>query len=94
MLWEEGVFSLSFLGDAGAGRTVRRVRLKALRALRLLLDRSVLEVYLNEGEAVMTSRFYPKSGSSRLRLSGDMEKAEGWTMRPMPVAYPACSRGV
>ena len=96
LLWKEGVFSLSFLGDAGAGRTVRRVRLEALRTLRLLVDRSVLEVYLNEGEAVMTSRFYPNpnSDSSRLRLSGDMEKAEGWTMRPMPVAYPARSRGV
>ncbi|MCR4650354.1 MAG: glycoside hydrolase family 32 protein [Lachnospiraceae bacterium] len=44
--------------SAGEGRIERRIKLRSLNSLRLLLDTSLLELYINEGEEVMTSRFY------------------------------------
>ena len=52
------VLKLKLSEAAGEGRKERRVRLGKLDSLRLLLDTSLLELYINDGEAVMTSRFY------------------------------------
>lgn len=42
----------------GAGRTVRRMKLPRLQTLDLYLDGSTLEVFVNEGEAVLTTRLF------------------------------------
>lgn len=79
--WDaEGLCRLEFLSAAGAGRGRRVLRLAALRALRLIADSSLLELYLNGGEKVMTSRYYPERRGQTLRLSG-VAAARGWTLR-------------
>ena len=60
---ETGMASLRFLNDTGDGRDVRKGRLTASNGfenLRLVMDRCMIELYLNDGELVFTSRFYPK----------------------------------
>ncbi len=60
--YEAGVFSLGFFGEdaleIGRGRTIRKVLLEQLTDCRILLDTSLIEIYLNQGEVVLTSRYY------------------------------------
>ena len=56
-----GLVSLRFTRDSlGGGRTIRRARVgNAPLRLDILVDRSSLEIYLNDGETVFSTRFYP-----------------------------------
>jgi beta-fructofuranosidase len=57
--YQNSVFFMEFYEGAGAGRTRRNARLKELENLRILVDASAVEVYVNKGEIVLSSRFYP-----------------------------------
>ena len=53
------------------GRTSRHVVLDApCRRLRVVGDASSLEVFLNDGAAVLSTRYYPAPGPVALRLTG------------------------
>lgn len=60
--YTEEVFSLEFYGEKaaqiGRGRTKRQFNLDRLQKCRILLDTSLVEVYLNDGEYALTSRYY------------------------------------
>lgn len=56
--YEDGLFTCS-LGTAGSGRTIRQAQLSSLRHLRLFSDTTSLELFLNEGQTVFTTRVYP-----------------------------------
>ena len=60
MSYENGVFALWFISNkAGGGRDVRKVRLGSFEAVEIIADRSSLEIFINGGEKVMSTRFYP-----------------------------------
>ena len=66
--WENGVLELRFTDDSvGCGRTVRKARLAELSELRLIVDRSSLEVYANGGALVMSTRFYPPGAGALIK---------------------------
>ena len=53
-----------FLGPAGRFRTLRRLPLSALSAgkiedIRLMVDTSVVELFVNDGEVTLTTRWFP-----------------------------------
>lgn len=54
----QGVLTLSFGAVCGAKRTVRRMELPVLHEMDLYLDASTLEVFVNGGEAVLTTRIF------------------------------------
>lgn len=61
--------SLTFLNETGAGRSSRKAKLEAsdgFRNARILIDRCMIEIFLNDGELAFTSRYYPadKTGLS------------------------------
>jgi beta-fructofuranosidase len=57
---KDGVFSLIFHDmEVSGGRTTRNIQLSQCKNIRILADDSSLEVFLNDGEKVMGSRFYP-----------------------------------
>lgn len=58
-----GVLTLDLSGCCGAGRTVRRMKLDRLEELDLFLDGSALEAFVNDGEAVLASRIFGRSGT-------------------------------
>lgn len=66
------ICTLRFLdAEQGCGRTVRSAVLDApCRALRVVADTSSLEIFLNDGASVFTTRFYPAPGPVSLRLEG------------------------
>ena len=82
------LLELAFLSPAGAFRTVRRLRAQdlsagAFRDLRVLVDTSVVEVYVNGGEATITTRWYPQD-IDRLHLSSTLSgRHQAWGMESM-----------
>lgn len=69
LTWKEGIFTLA-LGESGYGRDNRRVEINSISNVRIYSDNSILEVYLNEGEEVFTSRIYNKELDKKLELTG------------------------
>ena len=58
----DGLFIMEFTDISfGAGRTIRRTRLETCSDIRIILDMSSIEIYLNGGKRVLSSRFYPDS---------------------------------
>ena len=81
------MFTITFLQEQnlGYGRKSRAVYLDECRSVRILADTTCLEVYLNGGEEVFTTRFYTEDGMSSFRAEkGDME-IKYWVMEPMKV---------
>lgn len=56
-----GIVTLLMDEQAGFGRTVRRARTGEIHTLRLLMDTSAAELYLNGGEYVFSTRVYPQN---------------------------------
>ena len=66
--YSKGIFALQFIDkDTAAGRTQRCIELKQLSDLRVIVDGSTVEIYLNDGRAVFSTRWFP--ASERLTLS-------------------------
>ena len=71
MRLKNGVFTLEFTDEkAGCGRTKRNVKLLQCMDIRIIADTSSMEVYLNCGQRVMSTRFYPQSTEVDIRVNG------------------------
>lgn len=70
-LYEEGMVSLSLTKEAGRGRDVRRVEVGHLKDIRFFFDTSLLEIYMNQGEFVMTTRFYFSKEARSILINGN-----------------------
>ncbi len=69
--WDGKEAVLQFLDDKmGCGRDVRKAHLTSCSNLRLIADTSALEVYLDDGRVVFSTRMYPASETVALRLEG------------------------
>lgn len=63
--YEQGILTLD-MGDKGSGRTKRSVRLEHLRDLQIFSDTSSLEIFVNEGREVFTTRVYGLEGGMQI----------------------------
>ena len=72
--YKDNKFILEFVGDTGkqigGGRGKRSAYLEKLENIRILIDTSAIEIFINDGEMVFTTRYYPDEYS--FRVSGDM----------------------
>lgn len=85
---ETGVFDIEFTGGAdscGRGRSSRSVRLENCRNLRMFVDSSAVEIFLNDGEEVFTTRFYPTNGKSNMMVLGDNYVMDIWELCEMKI---------
>lgn len=72
----EKIFRLVFADKLyGCGRTERKAVIGKLEDIRIIADMSSLEIYLNGGETVFGTRFYPDGESVRLTVSGSVSAA-------------------
>lgn len=67
--WSDDEVILSLGGVSGAGRTVRYARTQA-QTMRILADASSLEIFINHGETVLTTRYYPDPAARGVVLDG------------------------
>lgn len=68
--YENSKFSLEFINNIGLGRSKRSCHLEKLENIRIYVDTSSVEVFVNNGERVFTTRFYPNISS--LEINGEM----------------------
>lgn len=71
LTFAEGTFTMELTDSAaGFGRSVRRAEVEALHSVRVLGDASSVEVFLNGGETVLTTRYYPAPDCRTARMQG------------------------
>ncbi len=81
---QENMFYMEFNSQSmGYGRTVRRVRTEQCRDIRVIADMSSIEVYLDGGRYVMSTRFYPDD--EHVLIKADGINAELYKMNGMEV---------
>lgn len=67
--YKDGIFALTFTDKkVSGGRDTRRVKLPSLSSIKILLDTSSIEIYLNGGERVMSTRFYPDDTETEIKI--------------------------
>ena len=57
-------------GKSGYGRDQRTIELAELHQLQIFSDRSSLEVFVNDGDYVLTTRVYPDQGQDDITING------------------------
>lgn len=73
--YSKGIFILQFIDEeTAASRTQRSIELKQLSDLRIVVDGSTVEIYLNGGRVVFSTRWFP--ASEHLTLSSTFVAAE------------------
>ena len=83
---DKKIFTIEFLPESpiSGGRTARGVALENLNSLRILLDTSAVEIYVNGGEEVFSSRMYPRdleiSHGHSLTLAAGSGKMTMWKL--------------
>lgn len=69
--YREGRFEMGFKDQekrsVSAGRGRRYVELDVLKNVRILTDTSSVEVFLNDGEYVFSTRYYPEKADIRIK---------------------------
>ena len=84
--FEGGIFSMRFTDSkAGGGRDIRRVRLGKFTGMEIIADMTSVEVFLNGGEKVMSTRFYPQD--TELALTGHGIAGSVYPLKGMEVHY-------
>lgn len=58
-------------GENGYGRRKRMLPMDQLSQLQIFSDTSSLEIFINDGDAVFTSRVYPDPQQDRIEIKGD-----------------------
>ena len=67
----KGIFWMEFTDPLlGGGRDIRGRQIGRLRDLRILVDVSCVEVFLNGGRDVCSTRFYPEMDQYRVEIEG------------------------
>lgn len=80
LLVKDGIVNLIFSGNEGCGRTERHAELIDGRVsnVRAIFDRSLLEIYINDGEVVFTTRYYPENPDMIHFRTECADSAAGW----------------
>ena len=80
----QGIFRLRFSDSKlGAGRKERRVLMPRCGEILVLADSTSVEIYLNDGEVVLSSRYYPAEGPMTVSMRGI--DGDIWPMKGMEV---------
>lgn len=83
--WGNGNMRLSLDKDCGAGRTVRYSKTGPIKNLRILADTSSLEIFVNEGKTVLSTRYYPEYGRYGI-VSEGIRDISLWEMRALEIS--------
>lgn len=88
--YENGIAEMGFPGITGAGRTVRKAKIDSFKNIRLLVDTSAAEIYINDGETVFSTRYYPDREDLQLKMQGGRFKGALWNLQRM--RFTSCAR--
>lgn len=83
--YRDGILTLTMDEEAGAGRRIRNACVEQVKDIRILADTSAVEIYVNQGEVVFSSRFYGKSPVHTLKTEADKFRGVFWMLEKMKV---------
>jgi beta-fructofuranosidase len=79
--YDQGIFELRH-GVSGSGRSVRSIEIKDLKQIQVFSDTSSLELFINDGSYVMSSRVYPKQGEDTVVFNGIADiQVQKWDLK-------------
>ena len=81
--YENEIAEIGFSEIAGAGRNKRKAKVSELNNIRILADTSAVELYLNDGEIVFSTRYYPEREDLQLKVKGGKFRGNLWNLRKM-----------
>lgn len=81
----DGILTLTMDGEAGAGRRNRNACVEQVKDIRILADTSAVEIYVNQGEVVFSSRFYGKTRAHMLKVEAEKFRGGLWKLEKMKV---------
>ena len=85
---EGGLATLEFLSDeVGQGRIARRAIVGDVHDLRVVVDTSILEIYLNGGETVFSTRYFDESDTLTVATDLYAERSVWYPMGEVTVNY-------
>ena len=70
LIFEEKVLTLKH-GKSGYGRRKRMTQVAEVTQLQIFVDTSSIEIFVNDGEFVLTTRVYPDAGQDTIALDTD-----------------------
>lgn len=82
---KDGILTLTMNEEAGAGRRSRNACVEQVKDIRILADTTAVEIYVNQGEVVFSSRFYGKTPAHTLKTEADKFRGGFWTLEKMKV---------
>lgn len=87
--WAEGLFKLELSKESGFGRTCRYLEMEQLKNLQILMDTSSLEIFFNDGEQVMSTRFYPQGAETKQRTLSfvGLGSVQQYELKPMQIEW-------
>ena len=69
--WDGSIFEMRFTDESfGGGRTIRKTLLNKCRDIRIIADKSSVEIYLDGGRTVLSSRMYPDTDEISVSVQG------------------------
>lgn len=84
--WNEKIFEMKFTDEKfGGGRTVRKAILPECSDIKIIADKSSVEINLNGGRTVLSSRIYPENED--ISVSVRNIDAEIFTLKEMEVTF-------
>ena len=81
--WNEGIATLSLTEKTGCGRKTRKAKIENVNNVRIVTDVSSIEIFVNDGEYVFTTRFYPEVNEYSITVSSDAKIIEAWELKAM-----------
>ncbi len=83
--YEDKVAVLSLRKELGRGRDTRKCKIDRIQTLRILIDSSIIEYYINDGEYVFTTRYYKKEKGTKLKMECGNAKIEIYPMNAIQI---------
>lgn len=81
--YDNGIAVLSLTEKSGYGRKTRKAKIDNIYNLRIVTDVSAIEIYINDGQYVFTTRFYPEVNEYSLTVNANAENIYTWELNSM-----------
>ncbi len=84
LTYANGILGLNLSEKAGRGRGTRQIQISEVHNLRMIVDTSMVEIYVNDGEDVLTSRFYFEHDARSIQTDG-ISEAKLWYLKGLEI---------
>ena len=93
--WKDGLFTLS-MGESGRGRKQRFAKVEELSDITIFSDTSAIEIFINNGETVLTTRVYSEHLEQKVELVSREVKGSvhGYELGSFEVEYKKIDSGL